>query len=61
MKTEKHTLSCPRYKGALTVITDFYDNQGNWHHSTCSLMNSSSRFRCDGMEDGINECPYVSE
>lgn len=62
MKTEKHTLPCYRFGKHETTITDFYETlngQNIWHHATCSLKDSSTKFRCNGMESSAVECPYL--
>lgn len=62
MKTEKHTFPCYRYGKHETTITEFYeiiDGQNVWKYSTCSLKDSSSKFRCNGMESSADECPYL--
>lgn len=61
MKAEKHTFSCSRYAKHLTTITDYYELSNGkpvWKYSTCSLKDSSPKFRCNGMENDIDECPY---
>lgn len=63
MKTEKHSFACHRYKKHLTTITDYYEVENGdlvWKYSTCSLKDSSEKFRCNGMESPTDECPYLS-
>lgn len=62
MEKESYDYSCPRYKGQITKITEYYrliNGKRTCVNITCSLQNSSPRYRCNGMEDDANKCAYI--
>lgn len=62
MIQENHYFKCPRYR-INTTITDIYEiveNQKIYKYSSCSLQNTSSKYKCNGMEASDMPCMYIS-